>query len=369
MTAPVDDDLRAALALREDETVEVVSMPAERGNSATLGRAFTIPAQLDDAVAFAAAEAAREARTVSVGIGCLTPAAADRIGVPGGWARAGTSNAEAEGIDLLLGYRWMAVDIDPDKQQPETLAELYGRLSTLPPATALVASGAGLHGWWRLDRMVRPEQGRRLLAALADAVGGDRGTVQAARALRLPGTFNAKPHVQLHARLALPAHTTDHDPNILLEAALALAPPPAPVAQPRTPQPRAYDGNDLKERVRARYDLAAELDRVCGPARRGDWSCFAHEDRTPSLRLVQGADTAAICYGGGHPDGVGLRKDSGHVLDVFDLLAWENGISTRQMLSDLVTEERGRKAVVVSAPVGPGLPRLAEVLRRTASRA
>ena len=368
---PVDlDVVRTFLSLRRDETVELVSMPLERGSSATTAKAFTLPAELDAAVAWVAREAVRPARTVSVGIGCLTPAAAARIGAPGGWARAGVRNAEAEGIDLLLGYLWVAVDIDADKENPQPVGELFTRLHPLPKPTVFVASGTGLHAWWQLTRVARPAEGRALLEVLARAVDGDSGTTQEARALRLPGTYNAKPAGQRLAVMA-PGATEPYDPRALLAAveAVAPAPPAPPPAVVRPPRP-TYEGTDLKEVVRARYDLPTELDRLCGPARRGDWSCFAHEDRTPSLRLVLGADQVAMCRGGSHPDGVGLHKDGGYVLDVFDLLAWENGVSTARLMADLITAERARQPAAPRVSVtSPGLPQLDAVLRATASSA
>ena len=366
VTAPIEQGVRLALSQREGETLEVVSMPGtKQAGGGTRARAFTIPRELDEATAWVMREASRGQRTVSVSIGCLTPAAAERINAPDGWLRASGSRAQEEGLDLLLGYRWVAADLDPDKEHPETLTELGARLVPLPPPNALVSSGSGVHAWWALDRMVRPDLGRELLEALAAATQGDRGTAQPTRALRLPGTFNHKATAQRYA-VQLTAMEKAHDPAALLAAAQALAPPPPEPEPPRQPQPPTYDGNDLKEKVRDRYDLAVELDRVCGPARRGDWSCFAHEDRTPSLRLVQGTDQAAICYGGTHPDGVGLRKDSGHVLDVFDVLAFENNTTTGQLLSELLAEERARQASLPARPLSPGLPGLQAVLHRTA---
>lgn len=365
MTAPVEAVVRQALALRQDETLEIVSMPGTKdAGGGTRARAFSIPFELDDAVTWTVAEASRPLRTVSVGIGCLTPAAAERINAPGGWPRASGTRAIEEGIDLLLGYAWVAVDLDPDKTEPETLEQLAERLQGLPAPSMLASSGRGLHAWWRLQRLCPEASGRELLRVLAAATKGDTGTAQPTRALRLPGTWNHKSDAGCHATI-LAATEQVHDGAELYRLASALAPaaPPAVAAPPRAPRP-LHEGPDLRERARSRLSLPDLLDKACGPATRAGWSCFCHDDGTPSLRLVQGTEDAAICYGSGHPATVGLPKDGYVVLDVFDVLAWTWGVETGVVVRDLVAEERARDYHRPGPAAGtPGLLALLDTAR------
>lgn len=140
-----------------------------------------------------------------------------------------------------------------------------------------------------------------------------------------------------------------------------IAPKPAP-APPPAPRVVRYDGDDLRERARSRFDLSAEHHRLCGPPRLGAWSCFAHEDRTPSLRMRQGSAAYACCYGGSHPDWVGRRRDGYTVVDLFDVLARESGISTAALLSALVRAERTSQPTARPAVIPHGVTGLDDLL-------
>lgn len=90
-----------------------------------------------------------------------------------------------------------ALFIDLDfKVTPE--AEARARLARCPlPPSALVHSGGGLHGYWRLrEPLALPaeaESAKRQLRRLAYALGGDLSAAEPARVLRVPGTLNVKP--------------------------------------------------------------------------------------------------------------------------------------------------------------------------------
>lgn len=98
---------------------------------------------------------------------------------------------------------WIDVDVKPDKGYA-TLAEAIKAIqefitnAKLPPATAIVLSGGGVHVYWISDRPLTPAEwtpyaeGLRHLVAL-HGLKCDAGlTTDAARVLRVPGTFNYK---------------------------------------------------------------------------------------------------------------------------------------------------------------------------------
>jgi pyruvate-formate lyase-activating enzyme len=64
------------------------------------------------------------------------------------------------------------------------------------PASAIIASGGGLHVYFRLpvpiDLRTDADRAKRLLRRLADELGGDRAAAEPARILRLPRTVNHK---------------------------------------------------------------------------------------------------------------------------------------------------------------------------------
>jgi hypothetical protein len=98
---------------------------------------------------------------------------------------------------------YLDVDIKDPPKGYATLGEAkavhdFRVAAKLPPASATVASGGGLHVYWINDRPLTPEQWRPYamgLKALAQAhkLRCDLGvTGDIARVLRIPGTFNMK---------------------------------------------------------------------------------------------------------------------------------------------------------------------------------
>jgi Rne/Rng family ribonuclease len=92
---------------------------------------------------------------------------------------------------------------DPDKSYPTLAAAAQAvhdfiKAGGLPPASATVRSGGGLHVYWISDRPLTPEEWRPFafgLKALAQAhkLKNDLGVIaDSARVLRVPGTFNMK---------------------------------------------------------------------------------------------------------------------------------------------------------------------------------
>ena len=97
----------------------------------------------------------------------------------------------------------------------------------LPKPTIMVASGGGLHVYWVVSRALTPDEWKPLGFALAEATKrhglkcDSRCTIDSARVLRIPNTFNRK---------------TD---------------PPRPVAIAGTPQDFDYSVERMEQRARA----------------------------------------------------------------------------------------------------------------------
>ncbi len=101
---------------------------------------------------------------------------------------------------------WIDIDVKPDKPDTAyvTLAEAYRALlvfcqnAGLPDPNVIVESGGGIHAYWAFDKPVPIAEWQWLANALVNAIRQhglkcDSGcTTDAARILRLPGTWNHK---------------------------------------------------------------------------------------------------------------------------------------------------------------------------------
>jgi hypothetical protein len=113
---------------------------------------------------------------------------------------------------------WLDLDVKPKAYAsiPDALQALTAFCNTysLPPPTALVASGNGLHVYWITDKVLSPDEWRPYaegLKSLAKDFGFkcDLGcTIDAARVLRIPGTFNCKQEPKRAVKLL---HLAPHD--------------------------------------------------------------------------------------------------------------------------------------------------------------
>lgn len=106
---------------------------------------------------------------------------------------------------LAVKSIWVDIDVGPDDPKKYATVEealaailLFQKTVGLPPPSAIVFSGGGLHVYWISKTPLTPEQwapyagGLRNLL-LANAVKCDSGlTTDIARILRVPGTFNHK---------------------------------------------------------------------------------------------------------------------------------------------------------------------------------
>jgi|TARA_R110000824_G_scaffold124591_4_gene283230 hypothetical protein len=109
--------------------------------------------------------------------------------------RAGTESRRVEDVSRL-SCLWADLDVGEGKEHPtrEHALEALKALELAP--SALLDSGYGFHAFWALEA---PEEGAeaierviRLVRGLAKRIGGDTNVADAARVMRIPGTFNYK---------------------------------------------------------------------------------------------------------------------------------------------------------------------------------
>lgn len=92
----------------------------------------------------------------------------------------------------IIRPRFAHVDIDPPKGTMYTddqQNELFARLWDASPST-ITWSGNGVQALWRLEDGVTAEEVEQINRGLIDALGGDKGTHDLSRLLRVPGTVN-----------------------------------------------------------------------------------------------------------------------------------------------------------------------------------
>lgn len=301
-------------------------------------RAFHLPEQWSQAVAWVRHSAGPDT-TISVLPATLTEEGARRIN--------GSLSATGPQVGDVGSYELVPLDLDPPKHLDQAERghwwnQAVSSLAAFPlPPSIVVHSGNGLHAYWLLIAPASVEAARLVIEDLARALDGDKAAANPTQHLRLAGTFNPKVNVRRLAVLDTFESQRKYGLDDIAKAAQAISPRPAPWV----PAPRrmvAFDGGpDWTSGYRNQYDLAAELDRVAGPANRaGKWRCPAHPDSTPSLGLVKGSDDRAICFGE-HPEDMGRRSGASGAMsfDVLDLHAWEAG----QTVADFMRAERERQ--------------------------
>lgn len=186
-------------------------------------------------------------------------------------------------------------------------ADAHRHLLDAPmPPSAIVASGSEghLHAYWQLEQPVDVkacESGNRRLAAV---VAGDRMSVDAARILRPPGTFNHKREpAAVRLELFQPARVYDYE-QLVGHLADPKEPAAAPASEPRprsgAPSIGRADIGTL-ERLRA-IPTAEYVEKLTGevPNIDGKVRCPFHgngQERTPSLHCFD--DGCFHCFGCG----------------------------------------------------------------------
>jgi hypothetical protein len=114
---------------------------------------------------------------------------------------------------LAMKAIWLDVDVKEPPKGYATLEEAmeaihsFIKVTGLPPASALVGSGGGVHVYWISDRGLSPELWRSYAhglktAAIQHALRCDAGvTIDSARVLRVPDTLNYKTDPPLPVKL------------------------------------------------------------------------------------------------------------------------------------------------------------------------
>ena len=105
---------------------------------------------------------------------------------------------------VALKAIWLDIDVKPPPKGYATLEEAQDALTAfvkaagLPPPSAVVSSGGGLHVYWISDKPLTPDEWRPYAEGLKAAAINfglrcdTQCTVNAAQVLRVPGTFNHK---------------------------------------------------------------------------------------------------------------------------------------------------------------------------------
>jgi len=147
---------------------------------------------------------------------------------------------------LALKAIWYDVDVGKEGGYADVATAMAAVLKMcvtegLPAPTAWVASGGGLHAYWISDRALTPDEwhpyasGLKALALKHKLLGkGDYGvTTDAARVLRVPGTYNLKQATPRPVKL-LGMKDHDYDMATALAKLSAIAPTamPGPQATP-----------------------------------------------------------------------------------------------------------------------------------------
>jgi hypothetical protein len=94
--------------------------------------------------------------------------------------------------DQIIAVRFAHIDIDPPKDgQPfqKSIVEALLAAASIPPAI-VVDSGAGIQAFWKVIGSATVEELEEVNSGLIDHFGGDKGTQNADRLMRLPGTVN-----------------------------------------------------------------------------------------------------------------------------------------------------------------------------------
>jgi hypothetical protein len=141
--------------------------------------------------------------------------------------------------------------------------------SKLPRPTLIVGSGGGLHLYWIIDHALTPAEWKPRAVALAEmtkALGlkcDTVCTVDAARVLRVPNTFNRKNDVPRPVRLI--GKTLDYDyPLEVIDEAVApyMVVEEPPVLTPRTPLATDLDVGTLGENIETAESRLFKIEEV-----------------------------------------------------------------------------------------------------------
>ena len=173
--------------------------------------------------------------------------------------------------------------------------DALARLADFPhPPSMVVTSGTPghAHAYWTLRTPVGVPEIERANRRLAHHLGGDLASIDAARILRPPTTWNHK-----HSPPA-PVALVELDPGRRYEIGELVEPLHDPPGGPSSgPVPRPRSGRTEVDRALLAIPAAAYARALTGrsPNRAGKIPCPFHDDRTPSLQLYD--DGTWYCFG------------------------------------------------------------------------
>ena len=161
-----------------------------------------------------------------------------------------------------------------------------------PQPSIVIASGTGsnCHAYWPLTEPLAADEVERANRRLAHALGADAASADAARILRVPGTYSHKhqPPVPVDA-LRL-----DVDRRLAVADVIGALPDP-PQARRATPLPDSHRGDDplltIAPDVYVRRLLGVEVPR------HRKVRCPFHPDRHASLHVYETAERGWYCFG------------------------------------------------------------------------
>lgn len=140
------------------------------------------------------------------------------------------------GADGVLAARSIFVDFDEEhltaKTLPEQVTEVLARITKakMPPPSMIVASGHGLHFYWRLAVSTGDmDEWELMLDALVSMLGSCVGAKGRERIMRVPGFVNWKPPVA-HASIVECHPNRQYEWAGLVEIIAASIPPLPPIA-------------------------------------------------------------------------------------------------------------------------------------------
>jgi hypothetical protein len=103
----------------------------------------------------------------------------------------GGTSTRTDVVELVTAH------LDVDEHDTTKQSETFGRLIDFKPTPGIVVfSGGGFHAYWLLDKTLGPDgigKVESINRKLIKRLGGDEGTHDCVRLLRLPETINHKP--------------------------------------------------------------------------------------------------------------------------------------------------------------------------------
>jgi len=168
-------------------------------------------------------------------------------------------------------------------------------LADFEPAPAIViasGSGSNCHAYWPLSAPVARDELERANRRLAQALGADPASADAARILRVPGTLSHKHDPPT----AVDAIRLDTDRRVrAADVVGSLLDPPAPARSAVTLTPAQMRGDDpllaIAPEVYVRRLLAVEVPR------HRKVPCPFHSDRHASLHVYETPERGWYCFG------------------------------------------------------------------------